>query len=89
MQPPVDPRSVLVEWASPGGLMRPQAARWRVVSDTLQWMLQHWKPGGEWKTRSYCVTREGLLRCVREYGAADPEAQTKLDAFPEWHPDRQ
>ena len=32
-----------------------------------------------WRDRSFCRTREGLLRCIREYcGEVDAEALSKL-----------
>lgn len=63
--------------------------------DPLQWILQ--RRDGEtrerssgWSNRAYCVTRAGLLRCVREYcGEIDVDALALLRALPEWHPDRQ
>jgi len=56
---------------------------WRIVHDELQWILQKRK-GSQWGNRSYCVTREGLHRCIREYcpkGVVFPH-------FPDRHPDR-
>ena len=36
-----------------------------------------------WQDRSFCTTREGLLRCVREYcGDVEPAALAKLTALP-------
>jgi len=64
---------------------------WRVVNDPLQWILQrrNSKPDKKhsgWANRSYCRTREGLLRCVREYcGIVDLEALRRLEMLPEWH----
>jgi hypothetical protein len=61
---------------------------WRVVYDPQQWILQR-RGGNNWNNRSYCVTREGLLRCVREYcDEVDSEALARLRALAEWHPDR-
>ena len=58
---------------------------WRVMDDPLQWLLQH-QQGGRWRNRSYCRTREGLLRCVREYcGIIDAEALKRLEALPGFH----
>jgi hypothetical protein len=45
---------------------------WRVIDDPLQWRLQRKKGNSReknsgWVDRSFCTTREGLLRRVREY----------------------
>ena len=67
--------------------------RWRVVDDPLQGILQRKKgnprkKNSGWTGRSFCRTREALLRCVREYcGQVDPAALEKLNALPEWHLD--
>ena len=38
--------------------------------------------------RSFCRTRDALLRCVREYcGEVDPSALATLKALSDWHPD--
>ena len=63
---------------------------WRVADDPLQWVLQRRcsKPGekARWTGRSFCRTREALLRCVREYcGIVDAEALKRLEALPDWH----
>ena len=63
---------------------------WRVSEDSIQWKLQRRcsKPGqkAKWTGRSFCRTREALLRCVREYcGVVDAEALKRLEALPEWH----
>ena len=66
---------------------------WRVIDDPLQWILQRKKgnprkknPG--WRDRSFCRTRDALLRCVREYcGEVDPSALATLKALSDWHPD--
>jgi hypothetical protein len=78
---PAEPLNGLVAALNPG---------WRVVDDRLQWILER-RTGAPsekstgWKARSFCRTREGLLRCVREYcGEADI---SQLLALPEWHPD--
>ena len=65
-------------------------ATWRVVYDPLQWRLQRRKgnprsKNSGWRDRSFCTTREGLLRCVREYCDVDPAAVAKLAALPEHH----
>ena len=64
---------------------------WRVIDDPLQWILQRKKdnprkknPG--WRDRSFCRTRDALLRCVREYcGEVDPSALVTLKALSDWH----
>src|SRR6516164_5604630 len=61
---------------------------WRVVNDPLQWVLQRRKGNPRkrnsgWQDRSFCTTRAGLLRCVRELcGAVSEEALTQLHALP-------
>ena len=64
---------------------------WRVVDDALQWILQRRKgnprkKNSGWQDRSFCRTREGLLRSVRELcGEVDPKAMAPLNALPEFH----
>jgi hypothetical protein len=64
---------------------------WRVVDDPLQWILQRRKgnprkKNSGWQDRSFCTTREGLFRCVREScGEVDDEALAQLRALPEFH----
>jgi hypothetical protein len=64
---------------------------WRVVDDPLQWKLQRKKgnprsKNAGWRDRSFCTTREGLLRCVREYcGTVEPSALAMLTNVPEQH----
>jgi hypothetical protein len=80
---------------------------WRVVDEPLQWIPQRRKGNPRskntgWQNRSFCRTREALLRCVREYCCSpdegqlrsiheyrglDPEAFMQLAALPEWHVD--
>jgi hypothetical protein len=67
--------------------------RWRVIDDPLQWILQ-WKKGNPrkknsgWRGRSFCKTREALLRCVAGYcGEIDANALAQLKSLPDWHPD--
>ena len=68
-------------------------ASWRVVDDPLQWILQRRKgnprsKNSGWENRSFCTTREALLRCVREYcGEVDLAALAALSALPEHHTD--
>jgi len=64
---------------------------WRVVDDPLQWILQRRdskpdKKHSGWTSRSFCRTREGLLRCVRENcGVVDAEALARLESLPDFH----
>jgi hypothetical protein len=66
---------------------------WRLVDDPLQWILQRRKgnprkKNSGWRERSFCRTRAGLLRCVREScGEVDDNALAQLHALPEIHPD--
>jgi hypothetical protein len=68
-------------------------ARWRVIDEPLQWILQRKKgnprkKSSGWRGRSFCRTREALLRCVREYCSdVDPAALAKLKGLPDWHRD--
>src|SRR5262245_57697984 len=60
---------------------------WRVVDDPLQWILQRRKgnprkKNSGWQDRSFCTTREVLLRCVGEYcGEVDQNALVDLRAL--------
>jgi len=64
---------------------------WRVVDDPLQWILQRRKgspraKNSGWRNRSFCTTREGLLRCIREcIGETDVDAFAELRRLPENH----
>jgi hypothetical protein len=64
---------------------------WRVIDDPLQWRLQRKKGNSReknsgWLDRSFCTTREGLLRRVREYcDEAEPAALATLTALPQYH----
>jgi hypothetical protein len=66
---------------------------WRVVCDPLQWILQQRKgnprkKNSGWRDRSFCRTREGLLRSVRDYcGDIDPAAFAMVDALPDHYED--
>jgi hypothetical protein len=68
-------------------------ANWRVVDDPLQWILQRRKgnprkKNSGWQDRSFCTTREGLLRCVREScSEVDDKAIAQIHALPELHSD--
>jgi hypothetical protein len=64
---------------------------WRIVDDPLQWILQRRKgnprkKNSGWQDRSFCTTRDGLLRCVREYcGEVDQTAIALISAQPAHH----
>jgi hypothetical protein len=65
--------------------------KWRVIRcrDGVQWILQccdTLKPDvGLWRGRSYCRTREALLRvCAAHAGQIDPTAAAVLAALPDW-----
>jgi hypothetical protein len=82
-------------------------ATWRVVDDPLQWILQRRKGNSRakntgWRARSYCRTKDALLRCIREhcclpddgtlgcieeYRGMDGAALQQIRALPEWHID--
>jgi hypothetical protein len=53
----------------------------RVIADPVQWILQVQRPNGSWSNRSYCRTKEALIRCC---GGSTPE----LDALPDRIGDR-
>jgi hypothetical protein len=65
-------------------------SNWRVIRcpDGLQWILQRrGSPGStranDWRGRSYCRTRDALIRCAREYsGTIDPDAFAVLVTLP-------
>ena len=59
---------------------------WRVALGETQWTLEHWRTPS-WRPRSYCSTRDALVRCIMEYcGEAN---LTQVLALPEWHPHRE
>ena len=66
---------------------------WRVVEDDVQYILQYRKGSVRskatgWLSRSFCRTREALLRCIREYcGSVDLEALQRVSALPDPHND--
>jgi hypothetical protein len=70
--------------------------RWRVIEcrDGIQWIIQFRNRAetvarGSWRGRSYCRTREALIRCCDRYtGALDPAAVAALRALPERFPVR-
>ena len=66
-------------------------SRWRVIEcrHLIQWILQYRASAetyatSRWVGRTYCRTRNGLLRCCREHaGAIDRTATEILAALPE------
>lgn len=68
--------------------------RWRVVDETIQWILEVRKgrPSAKatgWRGEHFCRQRTSLLRCIREYcGDVDPKALAVIEALPDWHVDR-
>ena len=66
--------------------------RWRVIEcrDRIQWILQFrekLKAGtaDPWRGRSYCRTREAVLRLSAQHaGRMDPVAAAALAALPDW-----
>lgn len=67
-------------------------SRWRVIQcrDGIQWILQYRNRAETvardgWRGRSYCRTKEALIRCCDEHaGQLDPVARKTLLALPEW-----
>ena len=45
----------------------------------IQWIVQR-RQGGQWHSRSYCRTKEALIRCC---GGSTPELDALPDRFPE------
>jgi len=46
--------------------------RWRIIvcKNSIQWILQTRRGGPDsWRGRSYCCTREALVRCARQHAA--------------------
>jgi hypothetical protein len=63
--------------------------KWRVSFDTMQWILERGRQGDRWRGSAYCVTRQALLRNIRERcGHVDPDALAEIESFPPWHPHR-
>jgi hypothetical protein len=59
---------------------------WGVTLGETQWTLERWR-SPSWRPRSYCCTRDALVRCIIEHcGAVN---LTQVLALPEWHPDRE
>jgi hypothetical protein len=67
-------------------------SNWRVIrcADGLQWILQRRGApastrANDWRGRSYCRTRDALIRCARECsGTIEPAALAVLAALPAW-----
>lgn len=58
---------------------------WRIIlcRDGIQWILQR-HTGGRWRSLSYCRTRDGLLRCIRDAGIpSDVVEGSALSELPE------
>jgi hypothetical protein len=90
--PPPLPPQVTFSLAHPSNRLTAQLNKdWRVMDDPLQWVLQRRKGNPRkkntgWQERSFCTTRDGLLRCVREAcGEVDDKALAQLHALPEFH----
>ena len=44
------------------------------------------KSGSEYRHRSFCASRSGLTRCIREYcGDVDPDALAQIGLLPDLH----
>jgi len=64
---------------------------WRVIvcRDGIQWILQRRNRAETvarhvWRGRSYCRTKEALIRCCDEHaGQIDPATRMTLEALPE------
>jgi hypothetical protein len=64
---------------------------WRVIEcrDGIQWILQYRNRAKTvarhgWRGRSYCRTKEALIRCCDEHaGEIGPDARLTLAALPE------
>jgi hypothetical protein len=94
LPPALDPATHPSRPAHPSNRLVAQLNRnWRVVDDPLQWVLQRRKGNPRkrnsgWQDRSFCTTREVLLRCVREScGELDQIALAYLQALPDHHAD--
>jgi hypothetical protein len=85
----VETKNIVACWACPSKVSPSHDISWRVTAHPLQWMLER-QNGEEWHPKSFCVTREALLRCVREKARSiTPEALERLQRLPDWHLDRQ
>ena len=72
--------------------------RWRVIDESIQWILQYRRrkvcagakssKNKAWEGRRFCRTRPALLRDIRENcGEVDPDALATIEELPDWHPD--
>jgi hypothetical protein len=67
---------------------------WLVTEDSRQWIVKKRKGNSRrknagWESRSFCHTREGLLRCVSaSCGTVNSDALRILNSLPEHHVDR-
>jgi hypothetical protein len=51
--------------------------------DAIQWVLQRRNGTGDWRGRSYCRSRAGLLRCIRDNcGPVDSSALAIIESLP-------
>jgi len=64
---------------------------WRVIECRagVQWILQHRNRAKTvardgWRGRSYCRTRDALIRCTRHAGAIEPVVLAVLASLPDW-----
>jgi hypothetical protein len=56
--------------------------RWSVADDPLQWILQRRKgsprnKNSGWRGRSFCRTKDALLRCIREHCCSPDQGQLR------------
>lgn len=68
-----------------GGLVAQLSPKWRVIAckHSIQWILQRRKGRG-WQAECFCLTRDALLRNIREKGAgATPAMLQALACLPE------
>jgi hypothetical protein len=64
------------------------STRWRVTFDPRQWRLEHLSRS-RWDGSAYCVTRDALLRNIRERcGPVSADALGLIESLPPFHPDR-
>jgi hypothetical protein len=55
---------------------------WRVSLDSAQWILQR-HHGSKWRSNAFFVTRQALLRNIRERcGKVDPAALAEVNELP-------
>jgi hypothetical protein len=84
------PDDLETSFAAPAGLYGREVARLsdrtRVIEEEMQWVVQR-RQGRYWRGVSFCVTKDALLRCIREQCSDADISQVLL--LPDWHPDRQ